>query len=346
MYTLLQKAGIIDENNKIDISTWSNKQQIYHSDIDELEDLSQDELLSLNDEEILFTVVANDVELLHSADLLDMACDDIVDHAKDEELNLNGSEQSSNSEMHAPLADGPVALSTSLTETHQTTGQNEQLLHTYKRMTKRRKKAKGRQKRKFDEKKSGPPEKMTVQILKSLLKENGVRFTSKDKKADLVKLVKEKISSSNPSREIPSQCESEMEQRHKKRDIEESAQHVKKKKIKTIMIKRTIFFTFYSIPFDYSKHYLYTIYLHFLEILLILFDAVLDLCYGVACVNGGICSGGICACPLGYYGLLCEINMQDKCVDKQPKWTCAMMCIDLDKEYSTKYTSSENKDCK
>lgn len=35
-------------------------------------------------------------------------------------------------------------------------------------------------------------------------------------------------------------------------------------------------------------------------------DAVLDLCDGVACVNGGICSGGICACPLGYYGLLCE----------------------------------------
>ncbi|CAG2207138.1 unnamed protein product [Mytilus edulis] len=128
MHTLLQKAGIIDENNKIDISTWSNKQQIYHSDIDELEDLSQDELLCLNDEEILFTVVANDVELLHSADLLDMACDDIVDHDKDEELNLNGSEQSSNSEMHAPLADGPVALSTSLTETHQTTGQNEQVI--------------------------------------------------------------------------------------------------------------------------------------------------------------------------------------------------------------------------
>lgn len=79
MHTLLQKAGIIDENNTIDISTWSNKQQIYHSDIDELEDPSQDELLSLNDEEILFTVVACDVELLHSADLLDMACDDILD---------------------------------------------------------------------------------------------------------------------------------------------------------------------------------------------------------------------------------------------------------------------------
>ncbi|CAC5387943.1 unnamed protein product [Mytilus coruscus] len=128
MHTLLQKAGIIDENNKFDISTWSNKQQIYHSDIDELEDLSQDELLSLNDEEILFTVVANDVELLHSADLLDMACDDIMDHDKNEEMNQNGSEQSSNSQMHAPLADGPVALSTSLTETHQTTGQNEQVV--------------------------------------------------------------------------------------------------------------------------------------------------------------------------------------------------------------------------
>ncbi|CAC5387953.1 unnamed protein product [Mytilus coruscus] len=68
-------------------------------------------------------------------------------------------------------------------------------------MTKKKKKRQREdKKRKIDEKKSGPPEKMTVQILKSLLKENGVRFSSKDKKADLVKLVKEKISSSNPSR--------------------------------------------------------------------------------------------------------------------------------------------------
>ncbi|VDH92764.1 Hypothetical predicted protein [Mytilus galloprovincialis] len=147
-----------------------------------------------------------------------MACDDIMDHDKDEELNLNGSEQSSNSDMHAPLADGPIS--------------HIDILHTYKRRTKKEEKRQREdKKRKFDEKKSEPPEKMTVQILKSLLKENGVRFTSKDKKADLVKLVKEKISSSNPSREIPSQCESEMEQRHKKRDIGESAQHVKKNNI-------------------------------------------------------------------------------------------------------------------
>ncbi|CAC5387942.1 unnamed protein product [Mytilus coruscus] len=151
----------------------------------------------------------------------------------------------------------------------------QQLIDAIKYLQENDKKEEKRQredkKRKIDEKKSGPPEKMTVQILKSLLKENGVRFSSKDKKADLVKLVKEKISSSNPSREIPSQCESEMEQRHNKKYREESAQLVKKKKIKTIMIKRTIFLTYYSIPFDYSKHYLYAIYLHFLEILLILF---------------------------------------------------------------------------
>lgn len=46
---------------------------------------------------------------------------------KDEELTPNYVQPSS-SEMRAPLTDGPVALSTSLTETRKTTGQNEQLV--------------------------------------------------------------------------------------------------------------------------------------------------------------------------------------------------------------------------
>ena len=41
-----------------------------------LEDLTQDELQSLNDEEMLISTIANGVELVHSADLLDLACDE------------------------------------------------------------------------------------------------------------------------------------------------------------------------------------------------------------------------------------------------------------------------------
>lgn len=74
-------------------------------------------------------MVAKDVELLHSADLLNMACDDIMDYNKDGEMNQNGSEQTGNSLIHASVADKPVALSTSLKESRYTSGKRQNHLN-------------------------------------------------------------------------------------------------------------------------------------------------------------------------------------------------------------------------
>lgn len=76
MHILLQKSGVLDVKNQIKLSTWDKELQLFQEkEVDELEELSQDELGSLNDAEIIISTIANDNDLTHSSDLIDMACD-------------------------------------------------------------------------------------------------------------------------------------------------------------------------------------------------------------------------------------------------------------------------------
>lgn len=72
----VSKCGSIEINNIVSINANPNQNDLKETEKDELKILDNDDLLSLNENEIILTALSNDQQITHSSDLVDIACDE------------------------------------------------------------------------------------------------------------------------------------------------------------------------------------------------------------------------------------------------------------------------------